>query len=103
MEIENNHLSILSRQTGGTAPQRGPAEEAASGKSARAGATDSVSLTPTAQLLRDATARVASEPVVDPQRVSSMREAVQNGSFEIDPVRVADKMAGMEQSLNRLH
>jgi negative regulator of flagellin synthesis FlgM len=103
MEIENNHLSILARQTGAATQQRGQAEETATSQTGKAATGDSVSLTPVAQLLRDAEARAASEPDVDPQRVSSAREAIQNGSFAIDPVRIADKMVGMEQSLNRLH
>lgn len=103
MEIENNHLTTLARQTGAAAPQRGQAEEAAASQTSKSTNRDSVSLTPAAQLLRDAESRVANEPVVDPQRVSATREALHNGSFEINPARIADKLVGMEQSLNRLH
>jgi negative regulator of flagellin synthesis FlgM len=102
MEIENNQLAILARHTGSAAPQRGQAENAVSGQAGKTGNHDSVSLTPVAQLLRDAEIRVASEPVVDPGRVSAVRDTIQNGSFEIDPARIADKVVGMELSLSRL-
>jgi negative regulator of flagellin synthesis FlgM len=105
MEIENNHLSILARHTSGTTPRQESGPDSGSGAAASRSepGSDSVSLTPAAQLLRDATNQVANEPVVDPQRVSAVREAMNNGSFEIDPARIADRILGMEQTLARLH
>ena len=104
MEIENNHLSILARQAKGAATQREGTPEGAAGQTAGPSrASDSVSLTPAAQLLRDVESRVAAQPVVDSQRVSAMREALADGSFNIDPARIAERMMGMEQALARLH
>lgn len=103
MEIENNHLSILARQANGAAKPRETASETGSGQQAGPGkASDSVSLTPSAQLLRDAESRVADEPVVNAQRVGVVRESIADGSFNIDPARIADRMMGMEQALARL-
>lgn len=103
MEIENNHLSILARQANGAAKPRETASETGSGQQADPGkASDSVSLTPSAQLLRDAESRVANEPVVNAQRVGAVRESIADGSFNIDPARIADRMMGMEQALARL-
>lgn len=103
MEIENNHLSILARQTNGAAAPSGAEKEARAGQAGQSPAGDSVSLTPAAQLLRDAGARAADAPVVDAQRVDAVRESIANGSFSIDPARIADRMMGMEQALARLH
>ena len=103
MEIENNHLSILARQTNGAAATSGSEKEARAGQAGPGPAGDSVSLTPAAQLLRDAEARAADAPVVDAQRVDAVRESIANGSFTIDPARIADRIMGMEQALARLH
>ena len=102
MEIENNHLSILARQTNGAATHREPAADARPDAAGAAKAGDSVSLTPAAQLLRAAEGRAADTPVVDSQRVSAVRESIANGSFAIDPARIAERMMGMEQALARL-
>ena len=102
MEIENNHLSTLARQALATGAERDPASENRAGQAAPRGAPDSVSLTPVAQLLREAESHVASEPVVDAQRVGATRLAIADGSFNIDPARIADRMMGMEQALARL-
>lgn len=103
MEIENNHLSLLAQQANGTAKARETAPEAGTGQQADPGkVSDSVSLTPAAQLLRDAESRVADEPVVNTQRVGAVRESIADGSFNIDPARIAHRMMGMEQALARL-
>ena len=86
----------------GRATHRDPAADARPDAAGAAKAGDSVSLTPAAQLLRAAEGRAADTPVVDSQRVSAVRESIANGSFAIDPARIAERMMGMEQALARL-
>lgn len=62
-------------------------------------AADQVSLTPAAQQLRGLEQRIADQPVVDMQKVSAVKEALANGSFEIDANRVAGKMMNLERAL----
>jgi len=75
------------------APAQGnPGAPAASG--------DTVSLTGTASQLRALEQQIASLPVVDVQRVESIKQDISSGSYQIDPPRVADKMIQMETAIN---
>ena len=62
---------------------------------------DTVSLTGTASQLRALEQQIAALPVVDVQRVESIKQNISNGSYEINPPRVADKMIQMETAINR--
>ena len=66
-----------------------------------AASSDSVNLTGTASQLRSLEQQLASLPVVDVQRVDSVKREISNGSFEIDPPRIADKMIQMETAINQ--
>jgi negative regulator of flagellin synthesis FlgM len=52
---------------------------------------DRITLSDTAQHLARATASLASEPVVNSQRVAEIRQALIEGSYRIDPVQIAEK------------
>jgi len=60
---------------------------------------DTVSLTQRAGQLQQLENTLAELPVVDTQRVESIRQSIATGSFEIDSGRVADKLLNFEQSL----
>jgi len=104
MEIENNRVATLVTTGSG---QGTPVENQDGGKS---GATpeststasstaDSVNLTGEARQMQSLEARIASAPVVDTQRVQAVRTAVENGTFTVNPERIADKMISLEQAL----
>ena len=59
-----------------------------------------VSLTDTAAKLQRLEAQIANQPVVDSQKVESVKKAIADGSFKIDSNRIADKMADFESLLN---
>jgi len=63
--------------------------------------SDSVSLTGTAAQLRSLEQQLASLPVVDVQRVDSVKREISNGTFEIDPPKIADKMIQIETAINQ--
>lgn len=69
--------------------------------SAPAGATasDTVSLTDTAVQLRNLEKTLSDLPAVDSQRVERIRAAVADGSYEINPTRIAEKMIGFETTV----
>ncbi len=60
---------------------------------------DTVNLTDTAAYLRKLESSLSSLPVVDAQRTESIKKALADGRFIIDPVRVADKLLRFESML----
>ncbi len=65
--------------------------------------SDTVSLTGTAQHLRNLEQGLASQPVVDTQRVAATRQAIEDGNYQIDPHRIASKMISLERALGGAH
>ena len=43
--------------------------------------------------------RARTQPVVDSQRVAAVRSAAENGTFAVNPQRIADKLISLEQAL----
>ena len=62
--------------------------------------TDTVSLTGTASQLRALEQQISSLPIVDVQRVNSIKQEISSGSYVIDPPKVADKMIQIESAIN---
>ena len=104
MEIENNRIASLVTQTSG---KGAPVEKQGHGhtnspsgdSAATQGGSDRISLTGEARQLQELETRLASQPVVDSQRVEAVRSAVENGTFTIDPERIAEKMMNLEEAL----
>jgi negative regulator of flagellin synthesis FlgM len=107
MEIENNRIASLVTQNSG---QGAPVEKqghsntnSSAGEAAAAqGTADRISLTGEARQLHELETRLASQPVVDSQRVEAVRTAVENGTFTINPERIAEKMMSLEEALTDL-
>ena len=104
MEIENNRLASVATQVGGqNAPvenQRNDSGKAATDANSHSGSgADKVSLTGQARHLQELEAQLASQPVVDRQRVEAVRSAVEDGSFAVNPERIADKLISLELAL----
>jgi negative regulator of flagellin synthesis FlgM len=60
-----------------------------------------VQLTGAARGLAAIEQSVRALPAVDELRVAAVKERLQNGSYEIDPQRVADKLLRLESDLQR--
>jgi negative regulator of flagellin synthesis FlgM len=101
MEIENNRVASLvtpsSGQSGSVEQQDG--KDNSSSESATTSGSDKVSLTGDASRLQELERELQSRPVVDSQRVDAVRSAVENGTFEVNPERIAEKMMSLEQAL----
>ena len=67
----------------------------------RPSTADTVSLTNASSQLRSLESTLAELPVVDTQRVESIKQAIADGSYQIDAQRVADKLLNLEQGLTR--
>lgn len=108
MSIEINNLPSTqlpidtSTQSTGTATNdNGAAQQAQNPVGGTA--KDQVSLTPEAQQLRDLEAKVASMPEVDSNRVNQIKQQLANGSFDVNPERIASKMMNLERALGDLN
>lgn len=73
-----------------------PSSEQESGKSST---TDTVSLSDNAVQLGKLDNTVVSTPVVDTQRVEQVKQAIKDGTYEVDPAKVADKLMQFESIL----
>jgi len=104
MEIENNRIASLvtpNSDQGAPVENQGHEEKNSSSGTHEAvnSSSDRVSLTGEARQLQELEARLASEPVVDSQRVEAVRSAVENGTFTVNSERIAEKMMSLEQAL----
>ncbi len=86
----------------GNTPARNEPNNVATG-TGHSTSRDTVSLTGTAQHLRSLEHSLASQPVVDTQRVEATRQAIDNGTYQIDPSRIASKMISLERALSGAH
>lgn len=92
----------------GKAPTKGPEVRAERERTPQAPeshssvpvASATLSLTETSVRVQELQVHVASLPVVDEQRVQAVKQAIARGSYEIDPVRVAEKIVSLELALS---
>jgi len=73
-------------------------ESGATGKARTA--ADTFQITDRANRLQQLEQEIASQPVVDSQRVQEVQRALATGTLEIDPERVADKLLRFEAGLD---
>ena len=88
-----------SNQAGATAGKRDVAERpAAEAQSANPPAADSqVKLSNQAQQLQAIEERLRELPEVDSARVEQIKQAIADGSYQVDSKRIADKLIALEQ------
>ncbi|SFD92334.1 anti-sigma-28 factor, FlgM family [Thiohalospira halophila DSM 15071] len=101
MAIEFNNR-VLPGQTrinerDSTRPESGSGENAATKSSGSAG--DKVSFTDVASRLQSLEAAMAQEPAVDPHRVESVRQSIEDGTFEVNAESIASRLMEMDQDL----
>lgn len=83
--------------TGGVAADKSQGDAAAPSSTSQTG--DQVTLTTSARSLQKLSDAVAQAPVVNSAKVSSIKQALANGTYQIDSARVADKMIQFENGL----
>jgi negative regulator of flagellin synthesis FlgM len=102
MEIENNRVASLVTPSSGqssSVENQQNGHDKTSSENASTSGSDKVSLTGDASRLQELERQLASRPVVDSQHVDAVRGAVENGTFEVNPERIAEKMMSLEQAL----
>lgn len=60
---------------------------------------DSVNLTADARQMQNLQSAVAATPTMDSGRVAALREAIANGSYPIDPQRIADSLLAQDRAV----
>lgn len=91
--------SIRGRSGNVQATDNAAARTGASGAGSGGAAADQVTLTDSALTLQKLGAAVASQPVVNTARVASVKQAVQSGTYQVNPASIAYKIIGFEKPL----
>lgn len=100
--ISNNGLPKLPQAPAGQGTASTPSATSAPSTEATAGSKsgdDRVQLTDSARALQEA-ARTNSSATVDTKKVEQVRQALANGTYKIDPSRIADRMMSLENQIN---
>ena len=87
---EQKHVKVVSKDTDSSA---------AASPDNRSVKQDSVSLTGSATRIKALEEQVARLPIVDTQKVEEIRNAINNGTFEFNSDRIAEKMIQFENDL----
>ena len=97
------------KPTGSSAPIKGragtaptvdkPPIEATSATAAAARTSDQVTFTGSARALQKLGEAVANTPVVNSQKVATVKQSIQNGTYKVDAGSVADKILHFERGL----
>ena len=102
-EIKGNSHKLIQNLSGNKASGQVNSQTGASqdqGKKTASPDSSNVKLTNTADLLNSLEAKIANQPVVDTKRVTSIRQAVFERSFNLNIEQTADKMADFETLLD---
>ncbi len=99
IEINNITPTKAQRSTDDTKLNQSSDQPAARQETGKSSATDTVSLSDNAVQLGKAEHSVATTPVIDTQRVEQLKQAIANGSYEVDAGKVADKLMQFESIL----
>lgn len=101
IDIKGIAGNALTPRQVGSQPSSGPSPGRREGATARPPGGETVSLTQTAVSLENMERLMAQIPIVDAQRVESVRESLSKGSYEVNPERTAEKFIRFELMLNR--
>ena len=97
-----NSNNIAERRVKGGSAAAHERTETSSAKSAEAkSSTDQVQLSSQAQTLKRLEASVADRPAFDEAKVESIREAIAEGRYHVDPERLAERFVSLESELNQ--
>jgi negative regulator of flagellin synthesis FlgM len=97
--IQNNGLPNFPQATGATGNASASTTAATDGNaSVTPKSDDQLKLTDSARALQEA-ARLDTSSAIDTKRVEQIREALANGSYQVDPGRIADRMLSFERQL----
>jgi negative regulator of flagellin synthesis FlgM len=98
LNSSNNHLGLAKTNKGSTAPtDQGEGRKlGTTGPDAQPG--QKVSISDRANRLAQLEAEVRSTPDVEPARVKEIREAISDGSYQINAEAIADRLLSIDKS-----
>ena len=99
IEINNITPTKAQRSNDDTKLNQSSDQPAAQQETGKSSATDTVSLSDNAVQLGKVELTVAAAPVIDAQRVEQLKQAIANGSYEVDAKEIADKLMQFESML----
>ncbi len=73
-----------------------------SAKPSSSAASDAVSLSSQGKAIGEMHNQMASQPAFDKAKVAAIKEAIANGSYSVDPEKLADNMVKFEKELGGL-
>ncbi len=102
IDFNTSNSANRSAQTGAAAGKRDAAAEstrsAAQGNAQNTPVAEAqVKLSPQAQQLQAMEERLRELPVIDSERVAQIRQAISDGSYQVDSGRIADKLLALEE------
>ncbi|HID45159.1 MAG TPA: flagellar biosynthesis anti-sigma factor FlgM [Chromatiaceae bacterium] len=102
MSIDINNLGNNPAPSSGSASEiKGAANESARAdqSTGKSSVNDTVSLSETAIRLGQIGVAVENQPVVDTKRVEQVKQAILDGSYSVDPTRIAEKLMEFDMAL----
>lgn len=95
--LHNSNRSNGVQQGERTARQTGIAADMGNGAANTVAMSgENVQLSPEAQRLQQATEKLSQQPSVDQERVERIRQAIADGSYQVDSQRIASKLLSFE-------
>lgn len=96
--LDNGSVRIA---TGSSVARSNPDKAAATQEKSAGGAAVEVQITGAARTLAALEQKLKDSPAIDESRVAAIRQKLDDGSYQIDPTRIADKLVGLERDLGR--
>lgn len=97
--IDNIRSGQQPMTTSRSASRAGSTSSDAGSVSESKGSQDSVSLSQQGKAIGQLQQEMAAQPSFDSAKVAAIKEAIANGSFKVDPERLADNMMKFENEL----
>ncbi|MFK7886239.1 MAG: flagellar biosynthesis anti-sigma factor FlgM [Gammaproteobacteria bacterium] len=95
----NSSLTSYRQVKGPTDSNRTPEKANTQPNPSATAAADTVAVTTNARQLASLESAIASASVEDTSRIDAVRQQISDGTYEVDPQRVADSLLSMDQSL----
>ena len=100
LNVKNNlkNNSVSANKVKHYQEQQG-SDKALTANQSNSSATDSVTLTDSAMNLKKMEAQISAMPIIDMKKVEQLQQQINNGTYQIDAGKIADRFIAMEKAL----